>query len=379
MNIRRFAPLLFLVFLLPLRSHAALYSSFEVSGWIPYWRSATGTQDFLSHIDEFKEINPFGYTVKSDGQLNDEMKLTQAPWPDLQKLAKLKQIRFIPTIMWSDPQAIDTVLRNPVLRAAHIADIVSTVKTNGFDGIDIDYEGKYAETQAYYSLFLKELYKAMGPKWVECEVEARTPADSRANTTPDNPKDYANDYTAIAKYCDRVRIMAYDQASVDQKLTSAADGPYIPVADPRWVEKVVVNAMKTIPKSKIEIGVATYGYEYKVTPVGTGYNYKLQWAFNPRYATDLAAQLGIVPTRNVAGELSFIYHPQNVTANTSVNSASAITAVSSAFDPSFNILWWSDAQAIADKVALARKLGVRGVSIFKIDGGADPSIWTVLP
>jgi len=378
-NCKKLAPLLVVIFSLPLFSHAAVSSSFEVSGWIPYWRAATGTQEFLNHIDEFKEINPFAITVTGDGRLKDQMNLSSAPWPDIQKLAKAKGIRVIPTVMWGDGAAIDKVLRNPVLRQAHIRDIVAFVKNNNFDGIDIDYEAKLADTQAYYSQFFKELYKAMGSKWVVCEIEARTPPEERLNTTPDNPKDYANDYKAIAKYCDRVRVMAYDQASVDQKLTSITQGPYIPVADPRWVEAVVKNVLKTIPAKKVTLGVATYGYEYKVTPVGTGYNYKLQWAFNPKYATDLAAQLGITPTRNVAGELSFIYHPQNVTAETNVNSASALGALAQATDTSFNILWWSDAQAISDKIALAKKLGLRGVSVFKIDGGADPNLWTVLP
>jgi spore germination protein YaaH len=366
------------------QAHAAIpYAKFEVSGWIPYWRSATGTQQFLENFSKFQEINPFGYTVKSDGRLADTMKLTEAPWPDMQKLASAARIRFVPTVMWSDGQAIHNVLSNPTLRAAHIQDIVNVVYKNNFDGIDIDYEAKFAETQPYFSQFLKELYKAMGPKWVECDIEARTPADSRANTTPDNPKDYANDYKAVAKYCDRVHIMTYDQASVDRKLVSMATGPYKPVADPVWVEKVIRLAMKDIPKQKITIGVATYGYEYKVTPISGGYDYKFLWAFNPRYATDLAAQLGITPQRTSSGELSFIYRPQNVEPETNVNAASAFTSIAqaagTALDQSFNLAWWSDAQAIKDKVALAKKLGVRGVSIFKIDGGADPNLFTVLP
>ncbi len=381
MKLRILLPLL-VVFLLPITSKAAMSSKFEVSGWIPYWRSATGTQQFLEHIDTFKEINPFGYTVKKNGEINDEMRLTEAPWPDIQKLLRAKQIRFIPTIMWSDGQAIDTVLRDPKLRKAHVKMIVDTVNKNNFDGIDIDYEAKLAETQPYFSQFLKELYIAMGNKWVQCDIEARTPAESRRDPTPDDPTKYANDYKAIAKYCDRVRIMTYDQASVDRRLTSLADGPYTPVADPRWVEKVIVNALKTIPKNKVMIGVATYGYEYKVTAVSGGYDYKFLWAFNPRYATDLAEQVGIKPTRNVAGEQSFVYRPQNVVANTKVNSASALDGLSKAtsgLDTSFNLLWWSDGKAIGDKVNLAKKLGVRGVSIFKIDGGADPALWTVLP
>jgi len=39
---------------------------------------------------------------------------------------------------------------------------------------------------------------------------------------------------------------------------------------------------------------------------------------------------------------------------------------------------WSDAEAIAEKVELARKLGVRGVAVFKFDGGEDPEMWEIL-
>ena len=39
---------------------------------------------------------------------------------------------------------------------------------------------------------------------------------------------------------------------------------------------------------------------------------------------------------------------------------------------------WSDAQAIKSKIDLAKKLGVRGVAIFKIDGGEDPAMWEIL-
>ena len=63
---------------------------------------------------------------------------------------------------------------------------------------------------------------------------------------------YANDYVAINKYCDRVEIMAYDQDSVDLQLNAAADStPYIPLADPQWVKKTINVAAQTISKKKI--------------------------------------------------------------------------------------------------------------------------------
>ncbi len=340
---------------------------FEVAGWIPYWRSATGTADAIAHISTFKEISPFGYTVKTDGTLFDAMDVNTAPWPALIKAAQAKKVRVIPTVMWSNTDAIDAVLRDPKLRKAHIAEIVKTVSDHGFDGIDIDYEGKKAETKKYFSLFLKELYAAMGKKWVICTIEARTPLDSRFSKIPKDIE-YANDFVAINNYCDRVRIMAYDQGTIDLKLNDAAPGPYIPVADPKWVEKVIKLAAQSIAKKKIVIGVPTYGYEFEVTPLMEGYRYDLLWAFNQKYALDLAKELNLFPRRNVAGEMSFMYVP--TTAMTSPPSISNRV--------SLRVLWWSDAKAIRDKVLLAKKLGVRGVAVFKIDGGEDPLMWNML-
>ena len=328
----------------------------EISGWIPYWRDVAGISETIAHIEAFKEINPFGYTVKKDGTLFDALKINEGLWPSLIDIARKKKVRVIPTIMWSDTDAIHKILSNTKTRIALEDRIATLVKAKGFDGIDINFEGKKAETKQYFSTFLKGLYQRMGKKWVMCTIEARTPLSSRYDTIPKDIK-YANDFVAINKYCDRVRIMAYDQGSIDLRLNEAEPGPYVPVADPKWVEKVIKLAAQTISKNKIVIGVPTYGYEYEVTPLDEGYRYDRLWAFNPKYALDLAVQLNITPKRNSAGEQSFVYNSDKIP---------------------FNILWWSDANAIKDKIVLAKRLGVAGIAIFKIDGGADPAIWKVI-
>lgn len=342
----------------------------EVSGWIPYWRTATSTANALQHLDSLTEINPFGYIVQKDGSLRDAMHIDEEPWASLIKAAREKKVRVVPTVMWSDTDAIHGILRRAKPRRALEQSIADLAQEKGFDGIDIDFEGKKAETRDYFSLFLKGLYARMGKKWVMCSIESRTPVSSRYDGTP--PKDaavYANDYAAINKYCDRVHIMAYDQGAIDIKLNAAQSSPYVPVADPQWVEKVVTLAAKTISKKKLVIGVPTYGYEYTVVPLAQGYRYDLQWALNPGYATALAASLGVSPSRNSAGEMSFTY----ATTTTPATSLAATTTRQT------NIVWWSDARAIQDKIELAKKLGVRGISIFKIDGGEDQALWDILP
>jgi spore germination protein YaaH len=293
------------------------------------------------------------------------------------------------------------MLKNPTLRAQHVAAIVAMVNQNNFDGVDIDYEGKKASDKPYFSKFLKQLYVGLGKKYLMCTVESRTPPEDLNTNSPLSDIQYANDFKALNKYCDRVRFMTYDQESADKTLNDAAGTSiYTPVADPAWISKVIKLAEKDISPKKIEMGVATYGYEYDITPYsnGSGYMYDLLWSFNPKYATQIAAALGKTPTRNAAGELAFTYTPTttpatlpagtspatptnagNQTASLGTAVAQAATIDSNALGGTIRYMTWSDSVAIAQKVALAKKLGIRGISIFKLDGGEDQGIWNVLP
>lgn len=379
------------LFLLPAAADAAMTKPFEVSGWIPYWRAATGTVDTLPNLDTLTEVNPFVYTLKSDGTLLDNGALDQEPWLTLRAQAKAKNIRFIPTVMTSNGDLLHEILSDTQRRIALEDHIAALVKEKGFDGIDIDFEGKKAATKDYFSTFLKGLYQRMGNKWVMCTIESRTPVADRyyGTAAPPDAGIFANDLKEINKYCDRVRIMAYDQQGVDLKLLAEAEARgqlYAPVGDPAWVEKVVNLMAQDIARNKIMIGVPTYGYEYEVTAYANNqYVYDILWTFNPGYATPIAAQYGIAPERAHWGELYFTY----LTATTSTPpvgsiGAGQVAAAASSFATSINtnskfrLMVWPDAQSVAQRVELAKRLGVRGVSIFKFDGGQDPAIWGVL-
>ncbi|MBI5078205.1 MAG: hypothetical protein HZB11_02470 [Candidatus Yonathbacteria bacterium] len=385
-----------LLFLAPSGALAAARSRpLEFSGWIPYWRAATGTQDVLPHLSQLKSVMPFGYTMKSDGTLVDTAHITEEPWTSFIAAAKKNKVRVIPTVMWGNGDSIHRILSNTKTRIALENEIVKAVKENNFDGIDIDFEAKKHETMKYFSTFLNGLSQRLGKKWLYCTVEARMPLEDRYSPgakIPNDAMDYANDYVQMNKYCDRVEIMAYDQGVIDLRLNKARLAPYAPVADPAWVENMVTLAMKSIDKNKIIIGVPTYGYEYTVTPIpGDGYKYKVLWPFNLKYATDIATKLGITPSRTSANEIGFSYDPKLLAATAPTNGVLTQTqqmmATSSIVENKdnagenrqpFNYLSWSDSKAIADKVALARKLGVRGVAVFKFDGGEDEATWSVL-
>jgi spore germination protein YaaH len=376
--------------------------SFEVSGWLPYWRAATSTLDVMPHLNQLTEINPFGYTVKNDGTLYDAANLNSATstYAPLIAAARAAHVRVIPTVMSSNTTALDTMLKDPTLRTQHVAAIVAMVNQNNFDGIDIDYEAKKASDQPYFTKFLKQLYVGLGKKYLVCTIEARTPPEDLNTTSPMSSIQYANDFKALNKYCDRVRFMTYDQESVDKTLNAAAGTAiYTPVADPAWISKVINLAKNDISARKIEMGVATYGYEYNITPYanGSGYIYDLLWSFNPRYATQIASSFGITPMRNASGELAFTYTPTTTPATLPAGTAPANPTVpstqtallgtavahaatdSNALPGTVRYMTWSDSVAIAQKIALAKKLGIRGISIFKMDGGEDQGLWNILP
>lgn len=383
---------LFLALVTPASASAAQWSRpFEISGWIPYWRAATGTADIMPHLAKFTEVNPFGYTVTKEGRLNDAALLLAEPWTTLRAEAKKNNVRYIPTVMWSDEEAMHTVLSDATKRQLLIRQIVDEVKTNDFDGIDIDFEGKKYETGPYFMTFLQELYKAMGDKWVQCTIETRTPVADRYyghEVHPDAEK-YGTDFNLINKSCDRVKFMSYDQQTIDQKRASETTEPYGPVSDTVWVEKTIKEAMKVIPANKIMLGIPTYGYEWEVkTYANNQHTYDLLWTFNPQYGFNIAEQHNITPGRNFGGELGFTYFPTSSPLslprpssawpfNLVASAASALTTAQNT-NITYRMVTWQDSQAIADKIALAKKLGIRGVAIFKIDGGQDPKMWEVI-
>lgn len=379
-------------------AHAQTSSSIEYSAWVPYWAAKKGADDARKHIKQLDEVNPFTYTVKSNGTINDAGKMKASHWKKLKSTAEKADVRYVPTLMWSDGAAIHATLSDPSRRAAHIRDIVELVEENEYDGIDIDYEGKLAETKDYFSLFLAELAIALDDKWLSCTIEARTPVPDRyTGTPPASAYQFANDYPSIGRACDRVRIMTYDQQTADQKLNALRKGtPYFPVADVAWTEKVMNLTALDIPKDKLAIGVATYGRELEVTvsPTGT-YTYKNLWSFNPGFAADIAKKYKIQPSRNSAGEMSLSYidkkmkkgptqkqlialAPSGTASGEQVALGAKAYAAKEQVPVTFRLLSWSDAGALAGHIDLAKRLGVAGIAIFKIDGGEDKKTWSVV-
>ncbi len=362
----------------------------EVAGWIPWWQDTDGVKSATKQIKKLDTIHPFAFEVKINGELVDKAGLKDRNWRNLIKTAGRNDVDVIPSILWNDGTAIHTILSDKNKRADHIENIVDMVEDGDFDGVDIDYESKLSETKDYFSAFLRELKDELNDKLLTCTVEARTPPDSLYRTVPATIE-YANDYKEMAKYCDVVELMTYDQQRADLKLNDLRKGePYMPVSDPAWVEKVIQFALKDIPANKIMLGVPTYGREWTVTVAPDWYKtYKGNGAINQPEVKKIAKTNKVKEGRNLAGEASFTFFPKDspfkildqlpVPDGTRLGFEAASKALLFAnmtkIEVPVELVWYSDATAISQKVDLAKKYNLRGVAIFKIDGDEDQNIW----
>ena len=338
--------------------------TFTVSAWVPYWRAASGTEEIIKNINKVDIISPFSFEMTETGTFKDPMKLDKEPYKSMIDVARKNKKLIVPSILWwaegDMRESMDFVLRDADLRSAVIYDIKDVIKKYNLDGIDIDFENKKAESKDVFTKFLTELSAEMhrSGKLLVCTIEARTPIDSKYTTvTAEVLKNvqYANDFKAIGKVCDQVRIMAYDQANDDKQLNASRGEGYKPVADIDWVEKVLTLAMRDIEWKKIIVGVPTYGYKYEVIRDTTGKitKYSRIGSMNWFYADELAKELKITPTRHVSGELNYTYKK----------------------DGKEYLVWYSDAESIKQKVTLAKLYKIGGIAIFKIDGNNDQNIW----
>lgn len=363
----------------------------EISGWIPYW-TTSAPRAAEKHLDEIDMIHPFGYSIKNDGTLSDNMKITKGSWKRLISKARREDVLVVPSITTSNGPLVHVLLANDEFREEHIKEIVDLVEDRDFDGIDIDYEGKLSLTHDVFATFLTELNKALDDKILSCTVEARTPPSSLYRTIPPTIA-YANDYKTIADVCDRVNIMAYDQQRADIKENDANKGaPYVPVADVDWVRKVLDITLDTIPADKLVLGIPSYGHEYEVLVTPQQYaEYRRVNAYNIPGIESKMDDKDVEAGRVSSGELGFTYlglgkhAPQyrtSIPRNTPEHlkaAAESLAYTNATNIPSvFNYVTWSDAGAMKDKIDLAKEFDLRGVALFKIDGQEDRGVWKEL-
>jgi spore germination protein len=147
-----------------------------------------------------------------------------------------------------DATMITELLSNPQNRRRAVENIYNTLTRWGYSGVNIDLENVPAEQRDNLTAFMAELAARLRPAnlLVTMSVPAKT---GKHNWHA------AYDYRALAPHVDQMMLMTYDE--------HYRDGPPGPIASIGWVEDVIQYATKHIPREKLFLGIAGYGYNWE--------------------------------------------------------------------------------------------------------------------
>ncbi|MBF4609007.1 glycosyl hydrolase family 18 protein [Curtobacterium sp. VKM Ac-1393] len=214
------------------------------------------------------------------------------------------------------------MLRSPANRAHVVRSLAADVRTGGWDSIMIDLEALDAADASGLTAFARELRAAVGD-------DVRLDIALSAATTPAGYARLGYDVRALAAPLDHLTLMAYDQHGPWEP-----DAPG-PVGALAWASKSARALAHLAPADQIVLGVAGYGYHWKgPRPAGQ---------LSDDDARRRVRKAGVTPTWDAtAGEWT-------------------------ATLPSGEVLWWSDARSLRERVALAERLGLTGVAVWSLD------------
>jgi spore germination protein len=223
---------------------------------LPFWNITNGSDTVLAHKSDFTEVSPWMYGLSPSGQINTQYNpgSTAAVNAELTRL-RAAGMKIIPTLAnvtngQFTYQPLAGILHDPARMKQHVAAIVNLVVQQRYAGIDIDYENLQAGDRQAFTTFITDLAHALHAhgKMLSVAVFAKT---SNAGVDPRNA---AQNFAAIGRVADQVRLMAYDY--------HWATSPPGPIAPLPWVRSVLKYAKSQIPAHKIILGIPLYGYDW---------------------------------------------------------------------------------------------------------------------
>lgn len=329
-----------------------------LTGWIPYYGVKNGLASAIANQDLIKEVSPFWYTVKDAQTITDLYAAAKLTDPMSVPVGALRNLGFqiVPTITdGTDKLVLSGLLADDTKRSNLITAITNLVRTNNFDGIDLDFEnfafldGKssWPTTKPRWIQFIKELSAALHNEKKLLFITA--PVDFDPKVRAGGYSVYA--WSEIAPFIDRLRIMTYDYST-------SAIGPIGPLP---WVRDAITYAISVIPASKVFIGVPGYGRDWVDSVSGTcpvenqaTINTKAKAAtFVMRDAANLAASYGATPDyRATEGEVTFSY-AKTFTGQNAAGLPTTCTAK--------RVAWYQDSRSYVERAKLVAQYRLGGI------------------
>ena len=293
-------------------------------------------------------LSVFTYGINDDGSLIDPK------GGDAELIRISKEYGTVPLMMLTSLNSAGVfsnelaarILGDEELQNNVISNTVSTMKSRGYGGVDVDFEYVSPEVRGQYAEFIEKLKNAAGEDYVVFVSLAPKNSPEQRGLLYEG-----HDYPALGKSADYVLLMTYEWGYTF--------GPPLAVSPIDQVRRVLDYATDVIDPGKLQLGVPNYGYDWALPYVRGESRAK---TLSNTDAVELARMRGAaIQYDETAAAPYFTYFDRPVTYDDAVE----------------HIVWFENARSVDTMLRLVSEYGLNGASVWNVMK-YFPSLWLVM-
>ncbi|HPF55681.1 MAG TPA: LysM peptidoglycan-binding domain-containing protein [Clostridiales bacterium] len=293
-----------------------------------------------SVLPDLTYLSIFNYEVKPDGSLStiNDTPLIQAARAG--GVAPMMVITNIEEGGGFSSELGSTILNNQAVQDTLLNNVVQTLQSKNYYGLDIDFEFIYPSDREAYNAFLRKtaaLLKPMG-------YTLTTAVAPKVSASQPGLLYEAHDYPVHGEVADHVIIMTYEWGYTY--------GPARAVAPLDQVRRVIQYAVTAIPSQKILMGIPNYGYDWTL-PFVQG---SAARTLSNVEAVEQAARVGANIEFDITAQSPYYYYYSG---------------------GKRHAVWFEDARSIRAKLLLVNQYNLGGISYWTINR-PFPQNWSYL-
>ena len=232
-----------------------------------------------------------------------------------------------------DSNIAHVILTRSNLQKKAIQSMINTAVRQGYQGINLDFEGLQPSDRDHYTAFV-----------AKTAIEARKHGLKIIVSVPPKSSDCltcvwngAFDYKKLGEIADYVQVMTYDEHG-------PADIPGS-VASYAWIEEILAYVVSVVPSHKVLMGIPAYGYDWNLK-------------YNEQSVGIAGKQYWNTPSRLDEASISSTVHYEDE-------------------QGSPHVVWFENAQGVEAKSALVQKYQLAGVSVWRL-GHESSDFWNYI-
>lgn len=305
---------------------------------------------FEAHAGQVSIVGPQSYRVDASGVLSGSVP------PRVLEVARRHGVRVMPLIVnpgWN-LELFHQLVNDSTARARMIAHMVELGKRDGYWGWQFDFEQIHVSDRDALTRFYREAADALHAAGMKLSIAVYPDPGDLEGGTPfhawlDEYLVGAYDLKPLADAGDFISLMTY--------LQHTPRTPPGPVGGLPYLERVVRHALALgVPADELSLGIPFFSMHWSTnwSEERKGYSWSRGLAW--RGARELLERVAAEPQWDAKQGSSWATWENHGT---------------------FEHAWLEDARALEPKLALQRRFGLRGISVWRI-GQEDPAVWPVL-